>query len=737
MSSTKIKRTTMLPQVYLETKEDHDISNIFERNNNSNEKILNGTVKLTTKNCKDICHKVPKLYDIVELADNVFLDIFDIPGLNDSKTEKIYYKYIDDNFSSFDIILIMVDINESFNTSSSIKLLENVIKNARKTEHKTYHICIIVNKCDDLELDSNNELIFMNEEHIEMYKQVEQEVNSRLQHIKNIKYNIFKMSAEDSYIYRMYNNNPNVKLDSNFINKFGMNEFGKRRWNEMNLEEQNTEIQQFLSKCNMDNRLKLCGYTDFRNYLLKTIDYQVQYKMLIDNLFLDIDSINNFEISLWMKYQNIFICTEYRNICKSYSKVYDIYSSKCDINKVNILHYINVHFKINIKRLEKLSKKVTAHQITDHIQQINKIKVELQPSDIDITECAVIITKLIKKQNDLIIEEINKDDTFNNISSIIKLLERLKENNYNDFINLITKINKTIHTKYDLITPYYKNKKHPLINYIKLIESYDYPLQKCLEFITNIYMIIIPLHNYEGFTNSYFIGKEVVLKTPYRGNPKLSTGIILEIDLINDLFKIEFTLDNISQQNTFQYMVKMDNINDEIVDKCNILFNMLMYHKSLLNLEFNKIDYGTYDEEFENFLLDLKTFNDIQQIEFEWSASDFEFTTRQEKRNIMSLFHYMLELYERTPKIDLEEESDKIQQAIDLSTIDETEEISKDYELQQAIKLSIEADQLHKNVKTKQPVTKVSEVKIETKPTLKHVKKQPISISIRSCTRTN
>ena len=98
MSSTKIRRTTMLPQVYLETKEDYDISNIFERNNNSNEKILNGTVKLTTQNCKDICHKVPKLYDIVELADNVFLDIYDIPGLNDCKSSDIYYHWISNNF---------------------------------------------------------------------------------------------------------------------------------------------------------------------------------------------------------------------------------------------------------------------------------------------------------------------------------------------------------------------------------------------------------------------------------------------------------------------------------------------------------------------------------------------------------------------------------------------------------------------------------------------------------------
>ena len=42
-------------------------------------------------------------------------------------------------------------------------------------------------------------------------------------------YTIVPLSSEDSYIYRMYNENPAYELDIKHINKFGSNEYGRNQ----------------------------------------------------------------------------------------------------------------------------------------------------------------------------------------------------------------------------------------------------------------------------------------------------------------------------------------------------------------------------------------------------------------------------------------------------------------------------------------------------------------------------
>ena len=94
LSDTKIKRTTMLPQVYLEGPQSDNVRDILKQNTQVNDDILNGKIQLTQENCQNVYHKVSKLYDMIKLPADIHLDIYDIPGLNDSTTESIYYNYI-------------------------------------------------------------------------------------------------------------------------------------------------------------------------------------------------------------------------------------------------------------------------------------------------------------------------------------------------------------------------------------------------------------------------------------------------------------------------------------------------------------------------------------------------------------------------------------------------------------------------------------------------------------------
>ena len=132
LSDIKIRRTTMLPQVYLESSISDNITDILNINNKTNQDILNGSFKLTQETCKNIYHKIPKLFDIFKLPSDIHIDIYDIPGLNDNSTEDIYYQYIKNTFCTFDIIFVVVSITESFNTSCTIKILDKIIENSKK-----------------------------------------------------------------------------------------------------------------------------------------------------------------------------------------------------------------------------------------------------------------------------------------------------------------------------------------------------------------------------------------------------------------------------------------------------------------------------------------------------------------------------------------------------------------------------------------------------------------------------
>ena len=152
---------------------------------------------------------------------------------------------------------------------------------------------------------------------------------------------------------------------------------------------------------------------------------------------------------------------------------------------------------------------------------------------------------------------------------------------------------------------------------------------------------------------------------------------------------------NIKQGKIEEIRVRIDNIKgiDTSLDTCFRSYNTLTTHKSLLDLELCKLDYSKYDEEFENFLLDLKILNDVNQVELPEDAEIMLFT-RAEKRNIMSLFSYLLDSYKRLDSLDKKE----IQEGIRLSELASSDQLDEeqDPELQSVIKLSIETNNLVK-----------------------------------------
>jgi small GTP-binding protein len=293
-SDMKIKRTTMTPQIYheLHTKSFHDINLKKIKKNNS--KINNRLIAKSEKNeeiqmddIKEVNYYVPPLYDFIKNKNNVNLIIHDIPGLNDGRTKDLYFNYVKKNFNKYDIIIFVIDINSSMNTSDEKDILEMILNNCKKNKGNgiTSKLIIIINKCDNMFLE--NDKLIMDNEYNEMFEQAEKMISQKVgEIIPSLEYNIIPLSSEDSYLYRMFNRNPEADLDVKYINKFGDNEFGKKVWNRYNISEKREKIKKYMNNINIEESLKFTGFNEFKNIFNKTLSNESQYKMLMNhNIF--------------------------------------------------------------------------------------------------------------------------------------------------------------------------------------------------------------------------------------------------------------------------------------------------------------------------------------------------------------------------------------------------------------------------------------------------------------------
>jgi|SaaInlStandDraft_7_1057024.scaffolds.fasta_scaffold10478_3 predicted GTPase len=339
-SNMKIKRTTMQPQVYFETDEisskKKEIENIKIINSLFNKKLIEKTEKgdmLTINDISEINYYVPKVHKLINLQENVYLSIYDIPGLNDIKTKDVYFEYINNSFYKFDIIIFVLDVNHALNTSDEGHILEMILNNIKQNKEK-YNIknklMILLNKCDEMFL-KNNKLI-MDDEHMEMLEQVQITLKQKVAEIHpETDYKIIPFSAEDSYIYRMYDRNPEADLDVKHVNKFGLNEFGKRLWNYLTDDEKKSKIKQIIKQLNLNETLTITGFNEFKSTLNKYLDLKSQKSFLLNHIKYDLSKIK-------MPETLIFDTTSIKNIYNKNIKL------NITFKKKNLSNYIKEFF---------------------------------------------------------------------------------------------------------------------------------------------------------------------------------------------------------------------------------------------------------------------------------------------------------------------------------------------------------------------------------------------------------
>ena len=453
----KIRRTTMLPSVYKESnqmiyKNKEEKQKIYEQNREMNRKIYDQD-ELSNENCKVMENIIPQIQNFIDLPKNVFLDIYDIPGLNDPKTKDIYFQWIENNFDQLDVIFHIVDINSPLNTSDQIDILKMIVKNIEneKTKHnREVFLLTIINKCDDMELDDDEDDFKFDEEEFENYEQIRKytydTIKENATDENNIHCEFIPISAADTFIYRMLHNDPNVELDMKLLQKFGINEIGKRKWNKMNGPEKRKYISSYFEKADINDTLKLTGYNHFKKCLNSYLTKEKQSFILSSRLKYELTSEK-------LMNQNI---SKDKQQLESLIEIYNSYCSK-------------------IWTIDKLYKTNNSQMVTDlinlHLSRwVNTIS-DISNSNQESIDRLEDYKSIIQRLNETI-------DTYALINTVPLIIEENKSKRWNDSFGY--DINKTKSSKYSmknllhyLFKGYSKLQNEFYLNKLSSLETYS------------------------------------------------------------------------------------------------------------------------------------------------------------------------------------------------------------------------------------------------------------------------
>jgi predicted GTPase len=312
LTQCKIKRTTMVPTIYIEN--ENDSTNltapelIFTTISDKNKEIIELTEcgkKLNKSEYNELVFNVGKLD--INILNGSYVNVYDIPGLNDARTKDIYYSYLDENFTKFNLVVLLVDIHSGLNTSDEIDIVNFITTHTKyelDTNKKQIYTLVVVNKADDMILDEEEQqdTLKLTGELSEMFEQVEKTITTEFNKHQILSHliGIIPLCAIDSYLYRMVQKHgKKFKLSPEQILKIGINENGKK-FSTLKPATQEKKVYEILNDNNFINTMiKLSGFSRLESILHKFLsENNVGKQIRIDNLL--------FELS---KYESIYDTT--------------------------------------------------------------------------------------------------------------------------------------------------------------------------------------------------------------------------------------------------------------------------------------------------------------------------------------------------------------------------------------------------------------------------------------------
>jgi GTPase SAR1 family protein len=271
-SQSKIKRTTMMPTAFVETRNPSickSQTQISTEITEINSKIITSTeagqILNLQKYGSQLIFNVDKLD--IRISEKFNVTIFDMPGLNDARTKEQYFKYLMENFYLFNIIIFVVNIESGLNTSDEIEILNLISSNieAQSKLGKQIKMLTIANKADEMQLNSRTgypEIV--SEELKEMYEQITHtiEQNFREKKIIDSLIGIVPICGIDAHLFRMIKSKGiNYELNPTQIQRIGISEMGNRFRAKTPIEQKNI-VNKVISSGDdfIDQMIKLSGF---------------------------------------------------------------------------------------------------------------------------------------------------------------------------------------------------------------------------------------------------------------------------------------------------------------------------------------------------------------------------------------------------------------------------------------------------------------------------------------------
>jgi len=331
LTQCKIKRTTMVPTIYVENENNIDLEpeEIFKRIEEKNKEIIELTEsgqKLERKMYNELVFNVGKLD--INILEGSYVNVYDIPGLNDARTKDIYYDYLETNFHKFNLVVFMVDIHSGLNTSDEMDMLKFITNNTWEQfdrNKRQIYTLVVVNKADDMRLDEDTGLLEITGELSEMYEQVENTITKEFatKNIADSLIGIIPLCAIDAYLYRMVKKHGRgFKLSPEQILKIGVNENGKK-FSTLKPATQETRVYDILKDQSfIETMIKLSGFSRLESILHKFLQENDKgSKLRIDNLLYELKKLP--KLSEVAFDNNWFDLPRILALVEQYCKIYD------------------------------------------------------------------------------------------------------------------------------------------------------------------------------------------------------------------------------------------------------------------------------------------------------------------------------------------------------------------------------------------------------------------------------
>ena len=329
---------------------------------------------------------------------------------------------------------------------------------------------IVANKCDELTVHQGK-LKLQDEELEEMYEQIKTIVSQRVKNIyPDMEYHIVPLSSEDSYIYRMYDENPGYELDLKHINKFGCNEYGRSRWNRLKDDQKKQKIKELMGKMDIEETLLHTGFNGFSNLFKKYLNYRNQYTFLLNHLRYGLSKIVGYDkLDIEDEMQKFYLFFQrFGEINDSFLK----HLGKPTCSDKIFHEYLNTF-------MENYKKKIVEQYITfsnntiksdSHLPQVEKLKIQFDEYSAKFNtkskRIESIRTHITESLNNLYVSHIKGKQK--GVSALISYLYKLFNQKFkitSDLVKDIFDNNDMKNKSSDLVIKHIKDlKKNKLVN---------------------------------------------------------------------------------------------------------------------------------------------------------------------------------------------------------------------------------------------------------------------------------